>query len=93
VVPMHYIKHKRLFNETSGLIIEKENLTVVIFVRYDEFSVFITKEDVVFVEMILYGPYDSTYGSYAYTAIQNMKGGIFLKIDMKDDNWPLYLSY
>jgi hypothetical protein len=36
------------------------------------------------VEMTLYGPYDPTYGLYAYTARQDMEDEIFLKINMKD---------
>jgi hypothetical protein len=43
--------------------------------------------------MTLYDLYNPTYRSYAYTAIQDMEGEIFLEIDMKDDNWPLYLLY
>jgi hypothetical protein len=45
------------------------------------------------VEITLYGPYDPTYGPYAYTVRQDMEDEIFLKIDMVDDSQPLYLLY
>jgi hypothetical protein len=40
--------------------------------------------------MTIYGPYDPTYGPYAYITKQDMEGGIFLEIDTEDSSWPLY---